>query len=273
VSYRKMIADIVDDNHLMVLPTGIHPLYSTYNSIPDNCAALHIHVDYQKQYNSKIFSMLPCLISISTNSPFLNGEIHAKSNRMEMTPHIGLPSGDSARNVDLLHNKRLNTLEIRLLDTQITADDSIGLASIVKQICESDRFNRILTQDEYIVQRKKAMHEGFQSIPLCDEEYDLLAEYNRFTRQLLEQQNGSDWQIEIFKEHGLASVITSLWESFMQNKRMIKKCSKTININKIHLLNLWYIIPYAPFLFTDKYRKYNGDITSFVRFVASKFKT
>lgn len=272
VSYRKDVADIVHENHLMVLSTGLHPLYSPQVAIQDSCAALHIHVDYKKENVLKLLSMVPFLISRSTNSPFLNGEVLAMSNRLQMSPHVGLPEHSKGRAVDLLHNRRLNTLEVRVLDAQITADDSLGLASMVKTISESDGFHHTLTSEDYAVQRDTAIRKGATTLLIPEDDYRLLADSDSYAKHLLHQPTGAEWQIDLHKAHGLSSVITSLWESFQQNRRTVKKSSVPVIPEQIRTSDLWYMVPYAPFLFLDKYKKCKRDVNGLLRFTASMFR-
>lgn len=272
VAYRTDVADIADENHLMVLPTGLHPLYSPQVAIQDSCAALHIHTDYKKENVTKLSSMIPYLISVSANSPFFNGKINAISNRLHVSPHVGIPFKDTGRALDLLHNKRLNTIEVRVLDSQITADDSIGLASIVKTISESERFNKTFTNKEYLFQRNKAINEGLKNISITEEFYELLACDTIYARPFLEQQNGSEWQIEVYNKYGLPSVIYSLWQSFKHNKRVMKQTSKIIDTKNVSKVPLLYVIPYSPFFFLDKYKKCQGSIVGLINFIGSMFE-
>lgn len=272
ITLREQLCDIAVKNDLFILPVGLHPMYSSVNSLSDNCAALHIHIDYQKGIFEKIRSMIPFLISISTNSPFINGKIHAMSNRLDMSPHVGIPTSESDRSVDLLHNKKLNTIEIRVLDSQITIDESIGVASIAKAIAESDQFQRTITNDEYIQQRNIAVKQGFQSIDISSQRYEELHTFNKYAKKMLDEKNGSDWQIDVYQTYGLPSVICSLWESFKQNEKVMTQTSKDIDSNHISTLPLLYFIPYSPFFFLNKYKKCHQDIDGMIRFLGSMFQ-
>ncbi len=268
---REQLCDIAVKNDLYVIPTGLHPSYSLVNSFSDNCAALHIHIDYQKGIFEKIRSMIPFLISISTNSPFINGKKHASSCRLDISPHVGIPTNDSDRSVDLLHNKKLNTVEIRVLDSQITIDESIGIASVVKAIAESDQFQRDITNDEYIKQRNIAVKQGFQSIKISDREHEELHNFNEYAKMVLNERNGSDWQIDVYNEFGLSGVIVSLWESFKQNKKVTVQTEKEIDSDYVSILPLLYFIPYSPFFFLNKYKKCHQDLDGLLKFIVSMF--
>jgi hypothetical protein len=76
----------------------------------------------------------------------------------------------------------------------------------------------------------------------------------------MERDNGSDWQIKIFEKYGLGSVILSLWESFKKNKRFIKTTNMKIDLEYLKIFDLLYFIPYFPFFFIEKVRKYYQDI-------------
>ena len=267
--HRKNLAEVAMDNNLMVLPTGLYPLYSLNTFFPDNCAALHVHVDYDKGVFDRLYEHIPFLISISTNSPFSDGQIKAMSNRLQNSPHVSIPSDVYRRSSDIIHNKHLNTVEIRVLDSQITIDDSIGLASIIKAIAENSEYKVKISRNEYILRRDKAISDGFQSISISSDEYTYLKEYDSNVKRMLKQKNGSDWQIQIYKKYGLSSVIVSLWESFRMNERTVRQSFQQINSDIIHLSNLFYFIPYAPFFFLDKYKKYHQDIASICKLATS----
>lgn len=261
---RNELLKVAIRNNLLILPCGLHPFYSPKNSFLDNCAALHIHIDYKTGVLKRIRSIIPFLISISTNSPFINGKVAAKSNRIKFSQHINNLKNQSKRSVDILHNEKLNTIEIRILDSQITVDESIGLASIAKIVAESDNFNNLSINDkDYIRDREIAGNNGYGSIKISDKLYEKLLGYNYYSKYIIEEENGSDWQIKIFEKFGLSSVVFSLWDSFNKNKRVISKTKSKIYADNISFFPLFYIIPYAPFLLLEKYKKYKQDITGF----------
>lgn len=260
-SLRKDIADVAENNGLYLIPTGIHPLFKLRENLIDNCAALHIHIESMDVdiYN-RILCNIPFLISISTNSPFYEGEIHAMSSRARISYHMALPKNYYDRESDLLINKSLKTIELRSLDTQITSDDTIGLTSIYKTIAQSNKFNKKITKQDYNKQRQKSILNGRNSNMLSDEQYDILVSTDKYSKMLLEGENGSNWQIKIFEKYGLGSVIVSLWESFKSNNRIVKTTKDKINIAYLKRINLLYFIPYFPFFFIEKIRKYYQDL-------------
>lgn len=262
IFHRNNVADVAKESHLMVLPTGLHPSYSPDLFIPDNCAALHVHVDYQKDALTRLYEKIPFLISISANSPFFEGKPRLMSNRLKYSPAIRIPAEVFRRGSDIIYNKFFNTIEVRVLDTQVTVSDSIGVASIIKAIAEQEESCRAFDINEYMVKREKAMSEGVMNglIPL--EEYEQIQDYNEYVKRLLEAGTGSAWQLKIYERYGLSSVIVSLWESFCADKRKIASSNLSIVNDNVSLFDLLYFIPYFPFFIIDKMKKYHQDIGS-----------
>jgi hypothetical protein len=269
---REQLRDIAEEKNLLVLPTGLHPLFSTVNSMNDNCAALHVHVDYQKGVYEKIKSFIPFLISISTNSPFINGVQQAMSSRLLISPYVGIPGDKNGRYVDLLHNKKFNTIEVRMFDSQVTVDESVGLASIVRGIAESEDNEEKLTTDGYKIQRETAVKNGFKSIKITDSIYEELHGLNRYSRKIFDKQNGSDWQIEVFKRYGFSGLVRSLWESYKRDKKIMRKTSKDIDTIHLSIRPLLYFIPYLPFFSINKFEKCRRDIEGLVELFKSMLK-
>ena len=256
--HRGNVADIARDNHLMVLPTGLHPAHSSKDFV-DHCAAFHVHLDYSKEAFQRLYGFIPFLISQSTNSPFLDGKIQAMSNRMHLSAHVNIPTMGLQRNADIIHNPSLNTVEVKVFDTQITIDESMGLASLVKMIGEDPCFHSEIMKGDYVKLREQAILYGSKG-SLIDKDHLRIFEDNVDTSKILNQMNGSDWQIELFKKHGLSSVVHSLWESFQHDERMIKTSSQEIDRTESSFWKLFYQFPYSPFLCMDKYNKYLQDI-------------
>ncbi len=271
-SLRKIVSEIAIDNQLMIIPTGLHPLYSESNGIRDNCAALQVHVDYDKKVFDQLQAMIPFLISISVNSPFIDGKKKDLSNRLSCSPHIGIPTNSGSRSADLIHNKVLDTVEVRVCDTQITVDESIGIASIIQFLSEQNRLGKKRNKKVYETQRKQAARSGFNSNFISEETIDVLRSYNKYAKKKLEKSTGADWQIEIREKENLASVITSLWESFKQDKRILQSVDKEILLDEVRGKDLWYFVSYSPFFFVDKARKCLRDKSSTLKLIKSLIK-
>jgi gamma-glutamyl:cysteine ligase YbdK (ATP-grasp superfamily) len=259
--HRNNLVDAAKENNLMLLPTGIHPLYSSKNSVPDSCASLHIHVEnLTDNLYKRLFYMIPFLISVSVNSPFYAGEMKAMSSRSLISHHIGIPKNRFARTSDIIINKSLNTVEIRTLDTQITLDDTIGIVEMIRAIAENDIFDEIqMSEEKYLKERHESCKKGRGSVQISEDKYELLLKSGDHAKNFLKISSGAEWQIQVAKEFGVPSVITSLWNSLKQNKRTIKTTSKKIS-EEIVWSNLIYAIPYSPFLLVDKYKKYHQDM-------------
>jgi len=259
--HRKKIIEVAEENNLYLIPAGLHPLYSSNNTLPDNCAALHIHIENKSEkVYSRILNMVPFLISISTNSPFYNGKFKAMSTRALISPHMGAPVNRYKRTSDLIINKSLNTVEIRTLDIQVTLDESIGIAEIVKKIAEEPVFEKELSRNQYKDDRKKAINDGKGSVSISDEEYEVLCNSGKYAKQVLESKNGSSWQMEIMNEYDISSVVYSLWESFKKDKKIKVNRSDKIEVDRINPFDLLHLLPYSPFFFIKKFKKYRQDL-------------
>jgi hypothetical protein len=259
--HRKTLVDCAKENHLLILPSGLHPAHRSSDLI-DNCAALHVHLDYSKERFDRLFAYIPFLLSLSANSPFLNGQVHAMSTRMMLSPHVNLPKGGLERHADIIHNPVLGTVEVKVFDSQITLDESLGLASMVKAIGENNRFDTSISKEEYQKRRQQAILTGedHKEDFIDAEALDLLSDCNEYAKRKLSMSNGARWQIDVFNRYGLASVVSSLATSFEQDERVMKPSDTKLQNTPGSARNLWYIIPYLPFFIIDKYKKYHQDI-------------
>lgn len=259
--HRRQLVDCARDNHLLILPSGLHPAHRSSDLI-DNCAALHVHLDYAKERFDRLFANIPLLLSLSANSPFLNGQVHSMSTRMMLSPHVNLPKGGLERHADIIHNPVLGTVEVKVLDSQITLDESIGLASMVKAIGENNRFDTHISKEEYQKKRQQAIFTGFEKKNeyIDDESLDILTDYNEYAKRKLSMSIGARWQIDVFNTYGLSSVVSSLATSFEQDTRVMKPSDIKLQNTPGSARDLWYIIPYLPFFIMDKYKKYHQDI-------------
>jgi hypothetical protein len=263
VFHRKHLAEAAKENHLFVLPCGLHPGHRK-GDFRDNCAAFHVHVDHAKNRFDRLQQFIPFLITISANSPFLDGQIQAFSNRMKISPHVDMVSSmDSLeRNSDLLRNLSLDTVEVKVFDTQVTIDESIGLVSIVKAICEDERFSQNFSLKDTNSSREDAINKGSNVIESFIDSGLLLVlkEYNEYASRKLLMKTGAEWQTDIFKEMGLSSVVSSLAKSFEYDERRIQECTIELYNNNPSYCNLWYLCSYFPFFILEKYKKYVQDI-------------
>jgi len=259
--HRTNLVDVAKENDLILLPTGVHPMHSPYNTVPDNCASLHIHLENKSEkYYRRLLCMIPFLISVSVNSPFYGGGQKAMSSRSLISPHMGLPKNRYSRTSDLIINKSLNTVEVRTLDTQITLDDTIAVVEMIRTIAENDIFDDVdMTEEKYVSERKKAVKKGEGSVEISEERLKILQRSGTHAKEFLKRQSGARWQIGIAKEHGLPSVVTSLWNSLQQNERTVRTTSTTFS-EENGWGDLIYAIPYSPFLFLEKYKKYHQDL-------------
>ena len=258
--HRSNLVTVAEENNLILIPTGIHPIHTEKNTLPDNCASLHIHLENESEkYYSRLLGMVPFFISISTNSPFYGGRFKAMSSRALLSPHMGPPRNRFSRSSDLIINKSLNTVELRTLDVQITTDETIGLVQMLKTVAENNIFDGDVSRKKYSKERKMAIQKGRGSVIIDDEKYDLLRNSGKYAKSLLDGTNGSEWQVKTAEQNNLSSLVVSLWESFRNNKRKVKKSSIEIK-EVVKWKDMTYLLPYSPFLFMEKYKKYHQDL-------------
>lgn len=257
---RSSLVQAAIDNDLWLLPTGLHPMFSSSNMIPDNCASLHVHLDYSKETYYNLLYKIPFLISVTANSPFISGKKEAMSNRCLVSPHMSIPCNMFKRNSDIIFNKRLNTVEVRALDTQITLQDTMSIVTLIKTISE---FNDVKheAKSSYLHMREKAIFEGKGSVSIDMEEYEILRSAGSDIERFLDEQSSAAWQILVKDTVGLNGLISSLWESMKKDKKTMKETMHSFLCDVLDTSNLWYMIPYSPFFIIQKIQKYQQDIS------------
>jgi hypothetical protein len=262
---RNNLIEVTEECNLALLPVGIHPLFSVKKCNIENCAAVHIHIDKSIKHYLNILKYIPYLIALTANSPFINGKFFANCSRALYSPSIGPPNNFYERNSDLIINNFLNTVELRVCDTQILPDDVIGLAATLECIAKLD-----LTQKNekswYITQRNDSIYNGkegintnslLEAIHIISEELSL----NDVVQNFFTRKTNAEWQCECLNKYDLSTLLSSLWESMKKGKYCIKRSNNYIDTEIREAENLWYLLPYSPVLMFNILKKIRQDDT------------
>ena len=263
IFHRKNLIDVVEDQNLALLPIGIHPFFSLKTSGIENCAALHIHIDKDKKHYFNILRYIPQIIALTANSPFVDGNFLAMCSRALYSPSIGVPNNFYERNSDLIINNSLNTVELRVCDTQILSEDVIGLVATLECIAKLDNTKKI-EKSLYVTLRKNAMYNGKKGIdtPSFLEDIRSISEELSLSdpiKNFFTKKTGAEWQYECVNTYGFATLLTSLWASMKKEKYVIEKSHNEVNTEIKNARNIWYLLPYSPFLIYNILKKIRQD--------------
>lgn len=263
IFHRNNIVEVVEDCDLALLPIGIHPFFSLKTSGIENCAALHIHIDMDKKHYFNILRYIPHIIALTANSPFVDGNFLAMCSRALYSPSICIPINFYERNSDLIINKFLNTIELRVCDTQILPEDVIGLVATLECIAKLDGTKK-MAKSRYITQRKNAICNGKEGINtnLLLEDIRSISEelaLNDLVQKFFTRKTGAEWQCECVNNYGFSTLLASLWTSMKKERYTIKKSNNYINTEIKNGKNIWYLLPYSPFLIFNILKKIRQD--------------
>lgn len=263
IFHRDNLVGVVGDHGLALLPIGIHPFFSPKTSGIENCAALHIHLDKSKKFYSNILTCIPLIIALTANSPFVDGNFLAMCSRALYSPSIGAPNNFYERNSDLIINNFLNTVELRVCDTQILPEDVIGLVATLECIAKLDDTPK-MAKAWYITQRKNAIYNGKEGINtnLFLEDIRSISEelaLNDLVQNFFTRKTGAEWQCECVNNYGFSTLLTSLWTSMKKERYTIKRSNNKVNTEIKDVKNIWYLLPYSPILILNILKKIRQD--------------
>lgn len=234
--------------------------------------ALHVHVgvpDPERAIalQNRLRAHLPLLLALTANSPFWQarntGLASARTPIFQAFPRVGVPRrfrsyGEYVEAVDQLlrvdafpastflwwdvrPQPRFGTIEVRLMDAQITATDTAALAALIQTIAhleleEGYAADRLIAAEEVIQENRfLAARDGMKArfvdpvaerrISAQDVLADLLASAQAHAEQLgchalldhlreMAHQNGAEQQIVIARQRGLLGVIRALAARF-----------------------------------------------------------
>lgn len=134
----KRRADLASVTSGLIVPVGHLLQYEA----PTNTCAIHIHisgVEDKKRLYGNLIHFLPVLPVFTMNSPMVASQYFGQSYRMAKSWAIGGIKPDwQVRFQDIIHSKRLGTIELRLFDPCWDLDRVRWLLRVVKAISELD---------------------------------------------------------------------------------------------------------------------------------------
>lgn len=257
---RKAIAETAESYGKIIVPTGLHPLYSTRFSGALS-SGLHTHVSFKgnmTQAFDKILPLIPALISISANSPFAQGKEKSPCSRLLYGTTLGIPRDMRDKCSDFSYNVWYDTLEIRATDVQITTGDTKNLLVLIKAIAENlDRAEN--SGMDYAKERERAIMAGKKyfldnrNTPFFDRVFDTMKEggYEKNLKSILSEDSPAGWQQMVRERAGFTSLIDSLWDSFRRDKYSIELSGKDDDIEERVVSNRALLLSSLPILLGD----------------------
>jgi len=258
--HRKILSDLVEEEHLLIVPSGLHPAYSPEKDSRLLCCAIHVHIS-EYPLEKAFFALaghIPELLALTANSPFLNGKVCGKSMRTLYSYAIGFPSYFYKRASDVIINRKLRTVELRVCDSQIVSNDIFKLVHLVLGIidshCKLEKERKKLHQS---LGEKRFLAAIYGKTAVINELKDLYEEVfpslNDFGtakivyEYVINEPSSADFQINIAEKYGISSVVESLWTSFRDDKLKVSNTVKNVQRKcTIKFENLPYLFFYFP---------------------------
>ncbi len=260
---RDNLIEAVNDLNLALLPTGIHPLFSKKNCGLENTAALHIHITNNEKSYYNILGCIPQIISLTANSPFVEGKFLAMSSRALHSRAIGVPNNFFERTSDLIVNQHFKTIEVRACDTQLFSNDVIGVAATILCIAQKPICKKIRKFD-YIRQRREAINNGRQNVEteMIFKEIATIADelsLSDYITEFFRRKTGAELQLECYRQYGIPSLLPSLWDSMKRDYFIVGNSISTINTTINENNFLYYLFIYSPLFFWNLLKKIRQD--------------
>jgi len=258
--HRGILTDMVKEEHLMIVPSGLHPAYSPENDSHLLCCAIHVHVS-EYPLEKAFFALaghVPELVALTANSPFPNGKVCGKTMRTLYSYAIGGPSHFYKRASDVIINRKLRTVELRVCDSQIVSDDIFKLVHLILGILDSHcKLEKRGKKPRQCLTEKRFLAAIYGKTAVINELKDLydevLPSLNEFgtakivSEYFINEFSSADFQINIAEKYGISSVVESLWTSFRDDKLKVSSTVKNIQREcTIRLENLPYLFFYLP---------------------------
>lgn len=210
----KRRADLASVTSGLIVPMGHLVQYEA----PTNTCAIHVHIsgveDKHRLYGNLIH-FLPVLPLFTINSPMAASEYFGQSYRMAKSWAIGAIKPDwQVRFQDIIHSKRLGTIELRLFDPCWDLNRIRWLLRAVKAIAELD------TTLDPAIDRYNALRDNICRSGLIDETSDLIEELRSlvdFPMELLEH-TASDELKAMYESNGLVGAYSALDSGYRNGK-------------------------------------------------------
>jgi hypothetical protein len=185
------------------------------------------------------------------------------SSRALFSPSIGVPNNLFERASDLIVNRHLGTVELRVCDTQLFPQDVIETVAAIHCIAKiSDP--RKITRSQYIKSRNDAILGGKEKVetrPLFDEIEKIAEELSLidYVSNFFDKKTGAELQCECMRNNGLSTLLTSLWASMKREKFVEDKSDINLDTN-INIANFHkYLLMYSPILIFNILKKIRQD--------------
>lgn len=202
----KRRADLASVTSGLIVPMG-HLLQ--YDAATNTCA-IHVHisgVEDKRRLYGNLIHFLPVLPVFTMNSPMAASEYFGQSYRMAKSWAIGPVQPDwQIRFQDIIHSKRLGTVEVRLFDPCWDLGRIRWLLRAIKAIAELD-----VTLDPAI-DRYNSLRDNICRSGLIDEVADLVRELQSivdFPIEMLEH-TASDELRAVYDAEGLVGAYSAL---------------------------------------------------------------
>lgn len=272
--HRGVLADVAREEHVLIVPSGLHPVHDTQRDSRLLCCALHVHVSgypLKKSFYALV-RRIPELISLSANSPFLNGRVFGKATRVLCSYAIGLPRGFYRRMSDVIINRKLATVELRVCDTQIVTGQVLDFLHLILSIVDSNskmqRTENRVDRDRLEKKRHEAAVNGRAALraDLNNLYEEIFPSLNNFGmaeavhRYLVNEGSPADFQVSVASKYGIAGVVESLWASFRDDELTVSSVNKDVRRNYVmRCKDLPYFFAYLPLHAYKLYRKFRQD--------------
>lgn len=267
---RGMLADVAREEHVLIVPCGLYPTHDPEKDSSLLCCAIHVHVSgypLRKAFYA-LAERIPELVALTANSPFLGGRVSGNAMRVLYSYAIGIPKGFYKKTGDVIINRRLQTVELKVCDTQIVSKNVLDLASlvfgIVDSYCKADKPEKTLNPVDLDRKRRLAAVGGRSAIGegvkrLYDEMVPSLDQFGTSKivyQYIMNSSSPASFQIDVASRHGVANVVQSLWASFQKDELEVSNTIKTICRNyTVRSGNLPHLLFYSPINLYNLFRK------------------
>ncbi len=210
----KRRADLASVTSGLIVPVGHLLQYEA----PTNTCAIHVHisgVEDKRRLYGNLIHFLPVLPLFTMNSPMASSEYFGQSYRMARSWAIGPIKSDwQVRFQDIIHSKRLGTIELRIFDPCWDLNRVRWLLRAIKAITELD------TTLDPAIDHYNSLRDNMCRKGLVDEAADLVEELKSlvdFPLELLER-TASDELRHAYDAHGLVGAYSALDNGYRNGK-------------------------------------------------------
>ena len=212
--FEKRRADLASVCSGLIVPIGHLINYET----PTNTCAIHIHIGSvtdKKRVYGNLIHFLPVLPLFTINSPGAGDQYFGQSYRMSKSWAIGPIQQDwEVRFQDVIHSKRLGTIELRACDPCWDVSRIRYLLRAIKAIAELDETL------EPNIEQYNALRPDISRYGLLDETTDLVSELKsivNFPEDILTR-TASDEMKEMYESEGLVGAYSALDNGYRNGK-------------------------------------------------------